>query len=112
MWRGPRGEAPPDALTGAVTPTPPHYVRSNFSVPAHDVTLTMGGAVGNEMTLTLDDLRALTARHLPGQGEVTGPAQPRGPAANGRERRGRNRLSGWRESVGVDFCNVPRLPPG
>ena len=54
-------EAPPGALTGAVTPTPLHYVRSNFSLPAHDGTLTIGGAVGNAMTLTLDDLRAMPA---------------------------------------------------
>src|SRR5258708_6367099 len=54
-------EAPPDALTGAVTPTPLHYGRSNSSVPAHDGALTICGAVGNAMTLTLDDLRALPA---------------------------------------------------
>ena len=54
-------EAPPDALIRAVTPTPLHYVRSNFSLPAHDGTLTIGGAVGNAMTLTLDDLRAMSA---------------------------------------------------
>jgi DMSO/TMAO reductase YedYZ molybdopterin-dependent catalytic subunit len=54
-------EAPPGALTGAVTPTPLHYVRSNFLLPAHDGTLTIGGAVGNAMTLTLDDLRAMPA---------------------------------------------------
>jgi DMSO/TMAO reductase YedYZ molybdopterin-dependent catalytic subunit len=54
-------EAPPAALTGDVTPTPLHYVRSNFPFPAHDGKLTIGGAVGNPMTLTLDDLRALPA---------------------------------------------------
>jgi DMSO/TMAO reductase YedYZ molybdopterin-dependent catalytic subunit len=54
-------EAPPGALTGGVTPTPLHYVRSNFSLPAHDGALTIGGAVGNAMTLRLDDLRALPA---------------------------------------------------
>jgi DMSO/TMAO reductase YedYZ molybdopterin-dependent catalytic subunit len=54
-------EAPPGALTRDTTPTPLHYVRSNFSLPAHDGTLTIGGAVGNPMTLTLDDLRAMSA---------------------------------------------------
>ena len=32
-------EAPPEALAGEITPTELHYVRSNFSVPAHDGTL-------------------------------------------------------------------------
>ena len=54
-------EAPPAALAGEVTPTPLHYVRSNFPFPAHDGTVTIGGAVGNPMRLTLDDLRALPA---------------------------------------------------
>ena len=54
-------EAPPDALVGDVTPTNLHYVRSNFAVPDHDGTLEIGGAVGNPMTLTIDDLRALPA---------------------------------------------------
>jgi DMSO/TMAO reductase YedYZ molybdopterin-dependent catalytic subunit len=54
-------EAPLAALAGEVTPTPLHYVRSNFPFPAHDGSVTLGGAVGNPMTLTLDDLRALPA---------------------------------------------------
>jgi DMSO/TMAO reductase YedYZ molybdopterin-dependent catalytic subunit len=54
-------EAPPEALTGEITPTEFHYVRSNFSVPVHDGTLEVGGAVANPLTLTLDDLRALPA---------------------------------------------------
>src|SRR5436305_1486146 len=54
-------EAPPEALTGDVTPVEFHYVRSNFAVPEHDGTLEIGGAVGNPLTLTLDDLRALPA---------------------------------------------------
>jgi DMSO/TMAO reductase YedYZ molybdopterin-dependent catalytic subunit len=54
-------EAPPDALTGDITPTAMHYVRSNFAVPEHDGTLTVDGAVENPMNLTLDGLRALTA---------------------------------------------------
>ena len=39
-------EAPPEALSGDITPTGLHYVRSNFAVPAHDGTLEIGGAVG------------------------------------------------------------------
>jgi DMSO/TMAO reductase YedYZ molybdopterin-dependent catalytic subunit len=54
-------EAPPDALAGSITPTELHYVRSNFAVPDHEGTLTVGGAVDNPITLTLDDLRALPA---------------------------------------------------
>jgi DMSO/TMAO reductase YedYZ molybdopterin-dependent catalytic subunit len=54
-------EAPPAALTGEVTPTQLHYVRSNFAFPAHDGSFTVGGSVGNPVTLTLDDLRALPA---------------------------------------------------
>jgi DMSO/TMAO reductase YedYZ molybdopterin-dependent catalytic subunit len=54
-------EAPPAALTGDVTPTELHYVRSNFAVPEHDGTLEIGGAVGNPTILTLPDLRAMPA---------------------------------------------------
>jgi DMSO/TMAO reductase YedYZ molybdopterin-dependent catalytic subunit len=54
-------EAPPEALAGAITPTDLHYVRSNFALPAHDGILTIGGAVRNPMTLTLDDLRGVPA---------------------------------------------------
>lgn len=54
-------EAPPEGLTGEITPTELHYVRSNFDVPAHDGTLEIGGAVETPTTLTLDDLRAMPA---------------------------------------------------
>src|SRR5215213_9641844 len=54
-------EAPPEALSGEITPTERHYVRSNFAVPEHDGTLEVGGAVDTPTTLTLDDLRALPA---------------------------------------------------
>ncbi len=54
-------EAPPSALTGDVTPTELHYVRSNFAVPEHDGTLQIGGAVENPITVTLDDLRGMPA---------------------------------------------------
>jgi DMSO/TMAO reductase YedYZ molybdopterin-dependent catalytic subunit len=52
-------EAPPEALKGDITPTKLHYVRSNFTVPAHDGTLEIGGAVEHPRSLTLDDLRAM-----------------------------------------------------
>src|SRR5215216_4101880 len=54
-------EAPPEALTGEITPTELHYVRSNFALPVHDGTLEIGGAVESPMTLTLDTLRAMPA---------------------------------------------------
>jgi DMSO/TMAO reductase YedYZ molybdopterin-dependent catalytic subunit len=56
-------EAPPAGLTGEVTPTELHYVRSNFAVPDHDGNLQIGGAVGKPTTLTLDDLRAMSPHH-------------------------------------------------
>ena len=52
-------EAPPEALSGEITPTGLHYVRSNFAVPQHDGVLDVGGAVERPLRLTLDDLRAL-----------------------------------------------------
>src|SRR6478735_12424975 len=54
-------EAPPAGMTGEITPTDLHYVRSNFPLPTHDGTLEITGAVANPTTLTLDDLRALPA---------------------------------------------------
>src|SRR5205085_6487805 len=54
-------EAPPEALTGEITPTEFHYVRSNFALPTHNGTLELGGAVERPTTLTLDDLRAMPA---------------------------------------------------
>lgn len=52
-------EAPPAALDDEITPTELHYVRSNFSLPTHDGTVEIGGAVAHPTTLTLDDLRAM-----------------------------------------------------
>lgn len=54
-------EAPPHALDTDVTPSGQHYVRSNFALPTHDGTLTVGGAVDNPLVLTVEDLRALPA---------------------------------------------------
>jgi DMSO/TMAO reductase YedYZ molybdopterin-dependent catalytic subunit len=57
-------EAPPHALDSDITPTAHHYVRSNFALPTHPGTLTVGGAVDNPLTLTLEDLRAMpSAEH-------------------------------------------------
>src|SRR3954452_20428330 len=54
-------EAPHSALRDHITSTDEHYVRSNFALPEHDGTLHVAGAVGTDLTLTLDDLRALPA---------------------------------------------------
>src|SRR3954453_1369049 len=54
-------EAPPEALVGDITPTELHYVRSNFALPTHDAPPSIGGAVANPSTITLDDLRAMPA---------------------------------------------------
>jgi len=54
-------EAPAQGLATEITPTGQHYVRSNFALPSHDGTLTVGGAVDNPLTLSVDDLRDLPA---------------------------------------------------
>ena len=59
-------EAPPSGLADEITPTELHYVRSNFPLPTHDGTLEITGAVGNPITLTLEDLRALPAHRARG----------------------------------------------
>src|SRR4051812_25387595 len=57
-------EAAPEALNGDITPADLHYVRSNFAIPDHDGTLEIGGAVGNPITLTLEDIRAMPTTEL------------------------------------------------
>lgn len=57
-------ETPLEGLRAAVTPTPLHYVRSNFPLPEHPGTLTVGGAVERPLTLTVDEVRALPATTL------------------------------------------------
>lgn len=50
------------ALADFITPTDEHYVRSHFPVPQVDAatwTLQVKGAVGQPLTLTLEQLRAL-----------------------------------------------------
>jgi DMSO/TMAO reductase YedYZ molybdopterin-dependent catalytic subunit len=54
-------EAPPRGLDSEITPTREHYVRSNFELPAHDGTLSVGGAVDEPLSLTLAQLRDLPA---------------------------------------------------
>ena len=79
-------EAPPEALTGAITPTGLHYVRSNFALPVHDGVLAIGGAVHNPITLTLDDLRGMLAAERAVTMECAGNgrlAQTPLPAPNG-----------------------------
>jgi DMSO/TMAO reductase YedYZ molybdopterin-dependent catalytic subunit len=58
-------ETPLEALREPLTPVRHHYVRSNFALPAHPGTLAVGGAVERELTLTLDELRAMPAAELP-----------------------------------------------
>jgi DMSO/TMAO reductase YedYZ molybdopterin-dependent catalytic subunit len=57
-------ETPQDAFREPITPTPLHYVRSNFALPEHPGTLTIGGAVERPLKLTLDELRAMPATTL------------------------------------------------
>src|SRR5215208_3025122 len=52
-------ETPLEGLRETITPTPLHYVRSNFDLPAHDGQLVVGGAVANPLSLSLDELKAL-----------------------------------------------------
>ena len=52
-------ETPLEGLRQLITPTALHYVRSNFDLPAHDGTLTIGGAVERPLTLSLEELRAI-----------------------------------------------------
>ncbi len=52
------------ALNDFITPIDQHYVRSHFAVPTIDVgawTLQVRGAVGQPLTFTLEQLRALPA---------------------------------------------------
>ena len=74
-------EAPPGALAGEITPTDLHYIRSNFAVPEHDGTLTVGGAVENPMSLTLDGLRALPAHDACRHARMRGQRAPRDASA-------------------------------
>lgn len=55
-------ESPFADLSGFITPVEEHYVRSHFAVPQVEAatwTLQVRGAVGQPLTLTLDQLRAL-----------------------------------------------------
>jgi len=57
-------ESPLTALEAPITPTSLHFIRRNFALPEHDGRLTIGGAVANSFTLTLDDLREMPRKEL------------------------------------------------
>lgn len=57
-------ETPMEGIRAEITPTPLHYVRSNFPLPTHPGTLTVGGAVEHPLTLTVDEVRAMPATTL------------------------------------------------
>ena len=54
-------ETPLDVLHGVVTPTELHFVRSHFALPEHPGSLTIGGAVGRSLALTVEELRGRRA---------------------------------------------------
>lgn len=65
----------PLAALGEPTPGGPHYVRNHFDVPDLDPAswrLAVGGAVGREITLTLDDLKELPHRSITATLECAG----------------------------------------
>ena len=55
-------EARLDLQDGPITPSARHYVRSHFALPAPSGTISIGGAVGRPVTLTVAQVRALPAR--------------------------------------------------
>jgi DMSO/TMAO reductase YedYZ molybdopterin-dependent catalytic subunit len=60
-------EAPLAEQIGVLTPTPLHYVRTNFSIPhlsTQDWRLALEGEVERPYQLTYDELRALPSRSL------------------------------------------------
>lgn len=57
-------ETPLHALQHQITPTPSHFIRSNFPVPPHDGQITITGTVEAPLTLTLDELRAMPSTTL------------------------------------------------
>jgi DMSO/TMAO reductase YedYZ molybdopterin-dependent catalytic subunit len=68
-------EFPFASLSGFITPNPLFYVRNHFAVPqlnGSDWRLRVGGAVQNELTLSLADLRALPARTVTATLECAG----------------------------------------
>ena len=98
------------ALSEFITPTEQHYVRNHFAVPQVDVaawTLQVRGAVGQPLTLTLEQLRALPKMSKVVTLECAG---------NGRAflnpGGGRRAVGAWRrQHGGVDRRAVGR-PPG
>ncbi len=80
-----------------VTPTDLHYVRSNFALPEHDGTLQIDGAVGNPVTLTLDDAAVAARDNADHDDGMRGQRPPRHEAAADR------RAMGW-------LCGLDRRP--
>ena len=75
------------ALDGDLTPTPSFYVRSNFAVPSPDAAsfrLSVGGAVRQEIQLSLDELKSLGSRTIATVMECAGNHRlPRAPLPRG-----------------------------
>ena len=65
-------ETPLEALRARLTPTPLHYVRSNFALPDHDGTLRIDGAVSTPQTLSVEELRKLPNATLTATMECAG----------------------------------------
>ncbi|MEJ7762179.1 MAG: sulfite oxidase [Thermomicrobiales bacterium] len=65
-------ETPYAAFGEPITPVASHYVRSNFPIPEHDGTLSVGGAVGNPLRLDVADLAAMPSVTLPVTMECAG----------------------------------------
>ena len=55
-------ETPLHEQLGVITPTPRHYVRSHFAVPAWPGRLAVGGAVRRPREYTLAEIEAMSAR--------------------------------------------------
>ncbi|MDQ2952262.1 MAG: molybdopterin-dependent oxidoreductase, partial [Chloroflexota bacterium] len=53
-----------ERIRGLITPAGQHYVRGHFPIPAAPAELTIGGAVEDQIRLTLDQIRSLPARAL------------------------------------------------
>jgi DMSO/TMAO reductase YedYZ molybdopterin-dependent catalytic subunit len=68
-------EFPFDTLDSFITPNERFYVRNHFAAPTLDAAkwrLTVGGAVGTKLELSLDQLTALTATTMPATLECAG----------------------------------------
>jgi DMSO/TMAO reductase YedYZ molybdopterin-dependent catalytic subunit len=59
-------ETAPRHLAHPITPTPAHYVRSNFEVPRmpDDATIEVGGSVRTPLSLKVSEIRAMPSRSV------------------------------------------------